>query len=130
MAIYNISDSVACLFTSVTNTSGGELYFGFLPPHGRRLAANDQIYFFGDIQDWINRYATNYKVRQAIETAISNGDLRIDHTPAVVVSDGPGDSGKYHKQIVLEGNGCLATADELCWVSVTPVVECSPSPPG
>jgi len=92
MAIYNVGTAVSCLYTSVTNTSGGERYYGFLPPHGRRLANNEQIYVWGDLHDWIQRFATNGRIVESLTTAVDDGDLRIDNTPATIVTDTTNDN--------------------------------------
>ena len=42
-----------CLYSTVKNISGGSLKFGFLPPHGRELAAAGELTIFGNILDFL-----------------------------------------------------------------------------
>jgi len=36
--------------TKVTNVSGAERHFGYLPPHGVTLAAWEEVYYQGDLR--------------------------------------------------------------------------------
>jgi hypothetical protein len=40
----------SCLYSTIKNTSGGIKNFGFLPPHGRTLANNEEFTIFGDVR--------------------------------------------------------------------------------
>jgi hypothetical protein len=78
-----------CLFSTIKNTSGGEKHFGFLPPHGKTLDANEEITVFGDIANLVRRNAGHHNLRaqNALAQAIADGDLTVVSTPCVIVYD-------------------------------------------
>lgn len=102
-----------CLYSTIKNTSGGRKKFGFLPPHGRELAANEEFTVFGDIKAAIVPFERTNARRNivAFERALLRGDLEVINTPAVILEDdsNPGSS----KQLNLR-NGTLGTLDP-CW---------------
>lgn len=105
---------LTCLVSTVKNTSGVTKRFGFLPPHGKQLAADEEYTVFGNILEAVNRgvRATSARHREALETALENGDLTIVHTPAPVLEDQTtGDS-----KVLQLDNGSLAAVDP-CWES-------------
>lgn len=77
------------LFSAVKNTSGGARTFSFLPPHGRTLANNQEIYIMGDLASAMRRgdESTDVVNRRALLAAVRSGALGITKTPAVVVKD-------------------------------------------
>lgn len=81
--------TAGCLFTIVKNTSGGSKHFGFLPPHGVTLDADEELHIFGDIYAAINHGAGHRrKQRQdALGLAITDGDLEIKSSPCAVIYD-------------------------------------------
>jgi hypothetical protein len=99
-----------CLYTTVRNLSPNETFFGFLPPHGKRLACGESISVWGDLRDWLNRYTPNQRARRSLENALTSGLLAIVSTPCVVAYDAVHD---YSKILTLSA-GSLAAADP-CW---------------
>jgi hypothetical protein len=66
--------------TQVENTSGATRIFGFLPPHGRELAAGEAVIFDGDLRTVLasgrNRYNRNREL-DALDEACANGDIAL-----------------------------------------------------
>lgn len=111
-----------CLFSTVRNTSGGRLILGFLPPHGRELAANEEFTLFGNILDAIahrngDRVTSRRHIR-AFEDAISRGDIVIVHTPNPIFKDTATGAIKMAKTT----SGTLGLADP-CWANAGSVVD-------
>jgi hypothetical protein len=75
------------LYSTVINSSGAEAIFSFIPPHGKRLAANEQITVAGNIIDRLAVKTSNRQF-QAMERAIAAGLLTILYTPGQFVYDG------------------------------------------
>lgn len=80
-----------CLFSTLRNSSGTRKIFGFLPPHGRELGANQEFTIFGDVLDLIAHRngdrVTSRRHIQAFEQAINRGDLIIVQTPSPILQD-------------------------------------------
>lgn len=107
----------ACLYSTVKNASGREMVFGFLPPHGRRLAINEEFTVFGDIKQAIIRYERTEARRSiiAFEQAIIRGDLEIISTAAIILED---DSNPGSSKALKLTNGTLGTK-AVCWNTST-----------
>ena len=106
---------VSCLYSTAKNISGGTKIFGFLPPHGRELAADEEFTVFGDVRQGLggNRGSERSVARRdnaAFEAAIESGDLEIIQTPSPVLQDITTDA---PKMLQLD-NGSLSTVDP-CW---------------
>lgn len=110
MSVMNTS----CLYSTVKNTSGTAKTFGFLPPHGRKLAANEEFTTFGSIQTAILgiERTTSRRNITAFENAVARGDLVIVSTPAPIF-----EAEGVSKMIKLTDGGALI-ADDPCWTSV------------
>jgi hypothetical protein len=108
--------STACLFSTVKNISGGSRTFGFLPPHGRKLAANEEFSVFGNIleaiQTGIDRNASRRNIT-AFQSALANGTLEIIKTPNPILLNGVGQS----KMVRIDRANNLSLSDP-CWESV------------
>lgn len=104
----------ACLYSKVKNTSGVTKTFGFLPPHGKTLAAGETAHVFGDIRQAMVRFERNEARRNilALEAAIQLGDIEIIHSDAVIVTD-DANPGAAPQQVRLH-NGTLGVAP-ACW---------------
>lgn len=67
--------------TKVTNTSGAEKFFGFLPPHGVTIDDNDYVIIDGDLRSILggggNRYNRNREL-DALDDACVNGDICLE----------------------------------------------------
>jgi len=77
---------VDCLYTTVQNTSGAEAVFSFLPPHGRTMAAQEQLTVAGNLVDRL-AVKTSRRQFQALERALAAGVIAIIATPSVIVYD-------------------------------------------
>lgn len=103
----------SCLYSTVRNTSGQAKTFGFLPPHGRRLAVNEEFTVFGSVQNAVIgiERTTSRRNIQALEAAIARGDLEILSSPTPILeADG------VVKMLKLDEAGNLSTTDP-CWAS-------------
>lgn len=113
--------STGCLYSTVKNTSGGRKTFGFLPPHGRPLAANEEFTVFGDIKEAIIRHDRQEARRsiEAFESALRRGDIEIISTPAPILED---DSNPGSTQMLRLRNGALGVTTP-CWNTSTSVTD-------
>jgi hypothetical protein len=102
---------VDCLYTTVQNTTGHEATFSFIPPHGRRMAAGEQLTIAGNLGDRLAKLTSNRNFK-ALERALSSGALTIVSTPTVFVSD---DTGDATHGVGMGAGGALGTVDP-CWV--------------
>lgn len=85
MALFEIQPEVECLYSTVRNISTSEKFFGFLPPHGRRLACGEEMTVFGDIQAWLQaRLTPQHRGKRSLEAALS-GLAPDGTTPAFAV---------------------------------------------
>ncbi len=108
----------SCLYSTVKNTSGRPLTFGFLPPHGRKLAVNEEFTVFGDIKQAVIRHERTEGRRNmiALEQALKRGDLEIISTPGIILED---DSNPGSTKMLRLRNGVLGITTP-CWnVSVS-----------
>lgn len=105
---------VTCLYSIVRNVSGRRMTFGFLPPHGRTLDANEEFSVWGDVRQAVIKGERTESRRniQGLENALSRSPrlLEIISTPSPVLYDATLD-GSYN--ITLD-NGSLGVAD-VCW---------------
>jgi len=106
----------SCLYSTVKNISGTSKIFGFLPPHGRTLAVDEEFTVFGDVRQGLggNRGSDRSVSRRdntAFEAAIEAGDLEILSTPSPILLDAG--LGSIPKMLQLDG-GVLSTVDP-CW---------------
>lgn len=101
-----------CLTSTVRNTSGGSMIFGFLPPHGMQLAADEEYTVWGNILEAIGRgdRPTDRRQHQAMHDAIDRGDITILTTPAPILTDTV--SG-VQKMLSLTSGSLVAAA--VCW---------------
>jgi len=102
-----------CLLTTVKNTSGGTKKFGFLPPHGKELANNEELTFIGDPYDGVNRgeRVTSKRHFDALTASLEAEDLDIISTPTPVLYDETNDSSHILK---IEGGALFAV--DGCWI--------------
>ena len=83
---------VSCLYSTVKNISGVAKTFGFLPPHGRTLAVNEEFTVFGDVRQGLggnrgSERSVHRRDNAAFEAAIESGDLEILQTPSPILQD-------------------------------------------
>ena len=107
----------SCLYSTVRNVSGTKRTFGFLPPHGRELANNEEFTVFGDIRQSIGgsrgaEPSVQRRDRTAFAAAIANGWLVIVNTPSPVFKDIDGGAIK-----TLTLNDGSLTVTNPCWAN-------------
>lgn len=101
----------SCLMSVLRNTSGVEMVFGFIPPHGKRLAAAEEISVFGNILEAINRGDRfGNRHMNALLDALDRGDITIVSTPAPVLFDETNQT----SHIIGIDNGTVVISD-MCW---------------
>jgi hypothetical protein len=107
-----------CLYSTVKNASGVRKKFGFLPPHGRELAADEEFTIFGDARQAMfggNRGSERSVARRdimAFEAAIARGDLIIVQTPSPILQD----ITTSESQMIQLDSGTLSAVDP-CWLN-------------
>jgi hypothetical protein len=101
----------SALYSTLKNTSGQRKKFGFLPPHGRELAANEEYTVYGDVRQSVIRFERTEARRNiiAFEQAIARGDIAVVHTPAPVFQDATTGVTK----MVRLNNGALGVIDPV-----------------
>ena len=109
---------VDCLFSTVRNIAPHPVYFGFLPNgYGKRLDSGESYSFWGNIQDWMNRYTPDQSavasLLLALYGSVAKGIspvLALVKTPAVHLFD----STTEHTKILTLANSNFVAADP-CW---------------
>jgi hypothetical protein len=121
MALFETPTATECLYSTIKNTGTVEKFFGFLPPHGRRLYCGEEISVWGDIQHWLTRFTPNDRARRSLEVAIggeldSSGNTVYDRTLVIVKTPSVHllDITLDETKIITLDNESLATADP-CW---------------
>jgi hypothetical protein len=110
MALFQTPDAAASMYSTVRNVDSAEKYFGFLPPHGRRLASGEEITVWGDIQHHLTKLTPNNRAKRSLESALDTSDgaaLALVASPAVHLYDETLDETK----ILTLDNGSFAAAD-------------------
>ena len=105
-----------CLKSVVKNTSGYTRTFGFLPPHGVTLTADEEYEVFGNILDALGSGRSRYAQRRAhaaFQDAIDRGDIALVSTPNPILNDTVNTTSS--KMINLT-SGSLAVAAP-CWAT-------------
>jgi hypothetical protein len=97
------------LYTTLLNSSGKETVFSFIPPHGKTMAANEQLTVAGNIVDRLAVKTSNRQF-QAMERAVASGALTIVSTPGVFVYNGT------KPQVVGGGTGTLGMIDPIFYI--------------
>ncbi len=85
----DLTFDMSCLFSTVKNNSGRVQNFGFLPPHGRTLAIDEEFTVFGHITEAMIRFerVTDKRHIDALQRAVDRGDLLILNTPNPIMQD-------------------------------------------
>lgn len=102
-------DVLTCLETRVRNATGKSAFFGYLPPHGRRLAAGEVFHTNVPFTTLLGSI-TKKRQRDAFLRDIKSGDLRLLATPSPVIYDSATEEGKT----LTVTNGTVGSADG-CW---------------
>jgi len=105
---------VSCLYSVLKNISGATRNFSYLPPHGRKLEAAETLSVFGDVQSAISRgdRALDDRFFSSLENDLSNQNIEVVSTPAVILYDG---DTQQSKMLHID-SGVLAVVDP-CWES-------------
>lgn len=98
--------NTTCLETKVRNMTGKKATFGFLPPHGKTLAAGEEYTFFGSLTGLLQAITSKRK-RTAFENALKNGYIVVVSSPSIFLYDETLDVTKTIKV----DNGSVSTAD-------------------
>ena len=85
---------IALMYSQVKGGVTGGRTFGFLPPHGRRLAKDEVFVCFGDIRQAIIQFDRVSARRSilAFERAVEAGALVIVSTPSPILQAANGDA--------------------------------------
>ena len=101
----------SCLMSTLKNVSGGPLKFGFIPPHGKELADQEEINVFGNILEGVNRGDRfGNRFANGLLDALDANLIEIIQTPTPILFDATLDNTK----IIVLDNGSLDLADP-CW---------------
>lgn len=100
---------VECLETRVRNATGKTAFFGFLPPHGRRLSAGEVFRSNVPFQTLLAGI-TKQRQREAFLDAIRDGSLRLLSTPSPVIYDPVTEEAK-----TLTVTGGVVGSADACW---------------
>jgi len=73
------------LKTTIRNTSGASAFFGFLPPHGKRLANNADYVFYGSPENFWSS-PTRKRQRTALTVSLDAGRITIISDPATIAA--------------------------------------------
>ncbi len=96
---------VDSLRTLIKNTSGATKTFSFIPPHGKRLADDEETSVLGDI---VLRLSST-RAREAYESAVASVEITVRHTPAPIIVD---DDDDLPKQLTVDA-GTVAGEDPI-----------------
>ncbi len=101
---------IDCLFSTVKNISGAARTFSFLPPHGRKLAANEEFSMLGEVTEAVVRMdrVTSQRQLNALAASIAAGNLAILQTPSPILQSV---NGTISKMIQLSAGGQLVAVD-------------------
>lgn len=115
MTLLATPTATECLYSTVRNISLIEQFFGFLPPHGRRMACGEELTVWGDLQHWLTRFTPNDRAKRSLEVALGGDStysqaLVIVNSPAVHLSD----ITLAETRILTLDNGVAVFADP-CW---------------
>ena len=98
---------VGSLYTTIKNTSGAARYYGWLPPHGRELAEDEEVNVPGDLTTRLASNRDYGRAFKAFEADLDNTDIVILKTPAVHLYD----SEDNNVKLLALNNATLGTID-------------------
>jgi hypothetical protein len=65
--------------TKVTNVSGAERHFGYLPPHGVTLAAWEEVTYDGDLRtSLVSRLRARTQPAKSLQDDLDNGRICVE----------------------------------------------------
>lgn len=108
--------STFCLYSTVKNISGKAHTFGYLPPHGRKLDANEEFTVFGDIKQALQRFERGEARRSfiAFEKDLQDGYIDIVSTPNPILEDDSNPNPTEISKMMRYHNGTLGVTTP-CW---------------
>ena len=116
MTTFAPTAATRCLYSTLRNMSATGppegRFFGFLPPHGRRLQPCEEITVPGDLMSWFKRQTEHSRARRSFEAALASGVLSLVSSPSVHLFDATLDV----TGILALDNNTLVTVDP-CWGS-------------
>lgn len=104
-----------CHETVVRNATGGTRFFGFLPPHGKRLANGETFTYPGDLEALLMSN-TKKRQRDSYLRALGDGSLQLLRTPSPIYFDAVYEQGRTMEV----SNGVVRSVAE-CWVGSSAV---------
>lgn len=84
-----MAQDTGCLYSTIKNSSGVRMTFGFLPPHGRTLNSLEEYTVYGHVVEAVSR-GTQTQARRnqkALEAALNAGAIKIISTPSQIFYD-------------------------------------------
>jgi hypothetical protein len=111
-----MSRDTTCLYSQVKNVSGAARHFGYLPPHGRDLDANEEMLVWGSVLEAVQRSVDRDGPRhyQALENDVATAVLEIRKLPNPILLD----AGTEDMQMLEIINGEIRMV-EPCWESLS-----------
>ncbi len=106
------SVSLDCLYTIVRNPTDQAMFYGWLPPHGRTLAAGSVALIPGELLPWLKG---NMRKLRSIQQNLADGVIQILQTPtkhAWCVDDNV-----QIVDITSDGANYTTIATDPCWNS-------------
>jgi hypothetical protein len=103
----------SCLYSTIKNTSGAAMRFGYIPPHGKRLTANQEVTVLGHIMEAVNRGDRGgSRFMNALIDDVQAGRLKIVETPNPVFYDET-----LHQSSMITIVNDVVTVVDPCWES-------------
>ena len=108
------TNKVDCFQSTVKNTSGHARRYTFLPPHGRLLAANEEVVIDGDLLTQVVRKGDAHSDREirALMNSVDQGNILVKQLPRPIIKD---DLSGNPRQLRVRGTA--VTAEHPCWES-------------
>jgi hypothetical protein len=112
----SLPPTAGCLFTTVVRPLASSKKFAFLPPHGRELAQDEELTFFGSIGQVAQSHGQGVcqRYERAWAQAIADGELEVKETPCNIVYDDT-DAASY---MIVSSGGTVGTASPAWGSSV------------
>lgn len=67
-----------CLYTIVRNPTDSDMFYGWLPPHGRTIAAGETAMIPGELLPWLKG---NMRKLRSIQQNLADGVIEVLQTP-------------------------------------------------
>lgn len=103
--------ATTCLYTTIRCEVTGGAWFGFLPPFGMQLADDEEVTVAGDLTNRIALRRDFQRAFPAYEAALTDEELVLVNTPAVVLYDATED-----ESVLLAVDGETLGTNTPCWL--------------